>query len=192
MLRIAKNGPEPKVREANWAAYHQTQGNRGQLKVAAALRAEPAEPWPRKQSKIEVPLCLRPPDPSMGQRARVAPDYHVEVDSPWYSVPFARIKPEVDVRTSGQTVEILPRGRRVASHVRTPRCRRHVTVADHMPSAHRRFAEWRPPLFEIGPECWRRQPEPAPPVTAFCEMVMADRPHPEQGFRTCLGCAGLG
>jgi hypothetical protein len=27
MLRNAKNGPEPKVREANWAAYHQTQGN---------------------------------------------------------------------------------------------------------------------------------------------------------------------
>jgi hypothetical protein len=27
MLRIAKNGPEPKVREAKWAAHHQTQGN---------------------------------------------------------------------------------------------------------------------------------------------------------------------
>jgi len=56
MLRIAKNGPEPKVREANWVADHQTQGNCGQLKVAAALRAEPAAPWPQKQSKIEVPL----------------------------------------------------------------------------------------------------------------------------------------
>jgi len=55
MLRIAKNGPEPKVREANWAADHQTQRNCGQPKVAAALRAEPAAPWPRKQSKIEVP-----------------------------------------------------------------------------------------------------------------------------------------
>jgi len=26
-LRIAKNGPEPKVREANWTAHHLTQGN---------------------------------------------------------------------------------------------------------------------------------------------------------------------
>ena len=26
-----------------------------------------------------------------------------------------------------------------------------------------------------------------PSVTAFSEMIMADRPHPEQGFRTCLG-----
>lgn len=30
-----------------------------------------------------------------------------------------------------------------------------------------------------------------PSVTAFCEMVMADRPHPEQGFRTCLGVLAL-
>jgi hypothetical protein len=27
MLRIAENGPEPKVREAKWAAHHQIQGN---------------------------------------------------------------------------------------------------------------------------------------------------------------------
>ena len=30
-----------------------------------------------------------------------------------------------------------------------------------------------------------------PAVAAFCEMVMADRPHPEQGFRTCLGVLSL-
>jgi transposase len=30
-----------------------------------------------------------------------------------------------------------------------------------------------------------------PAVAAFCEMVMADRPHPEQGFRTCLGVLAL-
>jgi len=46
MLRIAKNGPEPKVREAKWAAHHQTKGNNRQLKVADALRAEPAKPLP--------------------------------------------------------------------------------------------------------------------------------------------------
>ena len=81
---------------------------------------------------------------NLGQRARVAPDYHVEVDSSWYSVPFALIKQEVDDRVSGQTVEIFHRGQRVASHVRTPGRRSHVTVPDHMPSAHRRFSEWTP------------------------------------------------
>jgi transposase len=30
-----------------------------------------------------------------------------------------------------------------------------------------------------------------PGVAAFCEMVRTDRPHPEQGFRTCLGVLSL-
>ena len=30
-----------------------------------------------------------------------------------------------------------------------------------------------------------------PAVVAFCEMVMANRPHPEQGFRTCLAVLAL-
>jgi transposase len=28
-------------------------------------------------------------------------------------------------------------------------------------------------------------------VAAFCDIVMQDRPHPEQGFRTCLGILSL-
>lgn len=129
-----------------------------------------------------------PPEPyvfARWKRARVAPDYHVEVDSSWYSVPFALIKQEVDVRTSGQTVEIFHRGQRVASHLRTPGRRSHVTVADHMPSAHRRFAEWTPARMLA------QATKTGPAVAAFCEMVMADRPHPEQGFRTCLGVLAL-
>jgi transposase len=131
------------------------------------------------------PLPSEPYVFSRWKRARVAPDYHVEVDSSWYSVPFALIKQEVDVRVSGQTVEIFHRGQRVASHVRTPGRRSHVTVADHMPSAHRRFAELTPARMLA------QATKTGPAVAAFCEMVMADRPHPEQGFRTCLGVLSL-
>jgi transposase len=100
-------------------------------------------------------------------------------------VPFALIKQEVDVRVSGQTVEIFHRGQRVASHVRTPGRRNHVTVPDHMPSAHRRLGEWTPARMLA------QATKTGPAVAAFCEMVMADRPHPEQGFRTCLGVLSL-
>ena len=58
-----------------------------------------------------------------------------------YSVPFALIKQEVDVRFCGQTVKIFHHGQLVVSHVRTPGRRSHVTVADYMPPAHRHFAE---------------------------------------------------
>ena len=129
-----------------------------------------------------------PPEPyafARWKRARVAPDYHVEVDSSWYSVPFGLIRQEVDVRVCGAVVEIFHKGQRVASHPRRPGRRVHVTVPEHMPSAHRRHAEWTPARVLAAAE------KLGPSVTAFCEAVMADRPHPEQGFRTCLGVLAL-
>jgi hypothetical protein len=119
------------------------------------------------------------------KRARVAPDYHVEVDSSRDSVLFALIKQEVDVRVSGQTVEIFHRGRRVARNARTLGRRVHVTVADHMPSAHSRLAEWTPARMLA------QATKTGPAVAAFCETVMADRPRPEQVFRACLGVLSL-
>ena len=119
------------------------------------------------------------------KRARVAPDYHVEMDSSWYSVPFGLIREEVDVRVCGEIVEIFHKGQRVASHLRCPGRRSHVTLPDHMPSAHRRHAEWTPARMLA------QAAKLGPSVAAFCETVMADRPHPEQGFRTCLGVLAL-
>jgi transposase len=129
-----------------------------------------------------------PPEPyvfARWKRARIAPDYHVEVDSCWYSVPFGLIRQEVDVRICGGTVEIFHKGQRVASHARSSGRRSHVTVPEHMPSAHRRYAEWTPARMLA------QAAKLGPSVAAFCEVVMADRPHPEQGFRTCLGVLAL-
>lgn len=119
------------------------------------------------------------------KRCRVAPDYHVEVDGHWYSVPYRLIRELVDVRLAGATVEIFHSGQRVASHARAPNRRGHTTVAEHMPSAHRRHGQWTPRgLIAAGERI-------GPSVAAFFEAVIADRPHPEQGFRTCLGILSL-
>jgi transposase len=129
-----------------------------------------------------------PPEPcafARRKRARVAPDDHVEVDSSWYSVPFGLVRQEVDVRVCGAVVEIFHKGQRVASHPRCPGRHSHVTVPEHMPSAHRRHAEWTP--ARVLAQAARLGPS----VVAFCETVMADRPHPEQGFRTSLGVLAL-
>ena len=40
------------------------------------------------------------------------------------------------------TVEIFHRGKRVASHVRSHRPHRPSTIAEHMPSSHRRYRDW--------------------------------------------------
>jgi transposase len=117
--------------------------------------------------------------------ARVGLDYHVEVDGFFYSVPHALIRAEVELRISERTIEIFHRGKRVAAHQRRHGGRRHGTDPDHMPSTHRHYAEWSPERFcrwakSIGPD-----------TEGLVLAVLANRPHPEQGFRTCLGILRL-
>lgn len=119
------------------------------------------------------------------KRARVAPDYHVEVDRCFYSVPYRLIRQLVDVRTADKTVEIFFKGERIASHPKSPGRRAHVTIDEHMPSAHRRHASWTPArLIAVAQKI-------GPATTHLIEAIMTDRPHPEQGFRSSLGILAL-
>jgi len=119
-------------------------------------------------------------------RAKVNVDYHVESDGHYYSVPHAHLHAHVDVRVSAGTVEILLDGRRVASHVRSFQRGRHTTTTEHMPAAHRAHLEWSPSRIinwagTIGPQ-----------TRALAAAILAERPHPEQGYRSCLGILRLG
>lgn len=117
--------------------------------------------------------------------ARVATDYHVEFKDFFYSVPHGLIRQEVDIRATARTIEIFHRGQRIAVHQRRYSGRRYGTNPDHMPSSHRRYAEWTPERFRrwaaaIGPQ-----------TEGLVIAILASRPHPEQGFRTCLGVLRL-
>jgi transposase len=117
--------------------------------------------------------------------ARVGIDYHVEVQNFFYSVPHTLLREQVDTRATAHTIEVFHHGRRVAAHARRYGGPRHGTLLEHMPSAHRRYAEWTPERLQrdargIGPN-----------TEALIIAVMARRPHPEQGFRTCLGVLRL-
>jgi transposase len=71
-------------------------------------------------------------------------DYHVEVDRHYYSVPYQLAGQRCDVRLTTHAVEVILRGRRVASHRRSFVRGRHATDPAHMPEAHRRHLEWTP------------------------------------------------
>jgi transposase len=119
------------------------------------------------------------------KRARVAPDYHIEVADHYYSVPSKLIREMVEARITSATVEIFHKGQRIASHAFSPVRNRHTTITEHMPSAHRRYAEWTPAKMMseaalIGPA-----------AIALVEAIMKAKPHPEQGFRSCLGIISL-
>jgi transposase len=119
------------------------------------------------------------------RKCRVAPDYHVEIERHYYSVPSRLIREQVEARITDTTIEIFHKGSRVASHVRSSVHHRHTTVREHMPSAHRRYAEWTPArmMYEA------RKIGPA--TVALIEAIMKAKPHPEQGFRACLGILRL-
>src|SRR5256714_2935730 len=112
---------------------------------------------------------------------RVGVDYHVELEGHFYSVPYRFARSEVEVRLTPRAVEIFLKGERIAAHLRASGNHRHTTVSEHMPSSHRRYADWT--IERI-----RREAASIGPATAaLCELILERRPHPEQGFRACLG-----
>ena len=119
------------------------------------------------------------------KKARVNIDYHVAFDEHFYSVPFSHVHAEVWVRATGSAIEILLGDRRIASHPRSRQRGKHTTLAEHMPRAHRAHAEWTPSrILAWAEKC-------GPSAHALCDAILRERPHPEQGFRSCLGILRL-
>ena len=117
--------------------------------------------------------------------ARVAFDYHVDIERHYYSVPHALVGYEVWARYSATTVELFYRGQRVASHVRSFQRGAHTTLPEHMPKSHRAHAEWTPKrLIDWGMSI-------GPGTGAVVEHLLVTQPHPEQGYRACLGLLAL-
>jgi transposase len=131
------------------------------------------------------PLPSQPYQYAEWKRCRVAPDYHVEIADHYYSVPSRLIREEVEARITDTTLEILYKGTRVASHARSFVRHRHTTTPEHMPSSHRRYAAWTPARM------MREAGKIGPATIALVEAIMKAKPHPEQGFRACMGVLRL-
>jgi transposase len=132
-----------------------------------------------------LPLPNEPYEYAEWKRCRVNLDYHVEIAKHYYSVPYTLVRQEVEARITARTVEIFLRGKRVASHLRSTMPHRPTTVAEHMPSSHRRYRDWtheriRRDAARIGPD-----------ADALIDVILRSRPHPEQGFRSAIGILGL-
>jgi transposase len=100
-------------------------------------------------------------------------------------VPHRLVHEDVEARLTAEVVEILHRRVRVASHRRSAASGGFTTLPEHMPSSHRAHAEWAPSRILT----WADKVGPG--TRALCEAIRADRPHPEQGFRLCLGILRL-
>jgi len=90
----------------------------------------------------------------------------------------------LDLRATATTIEIRS-GRRITSHVRSYVKFRHTTKPEHMPAANRAHAEWSPSRLIA----WSEKVGPA--TARLVAAIMESRPHPEQGYRACLGVMRL-
>jgi transposase len=132
------------------------------------------------------PLPAKPYEMVERSSAKVFLDYHIKVAGNLYSVPYTLVGEKLDVRTSASLVEFFLKGRRVAAHARVlGKSREPITDRAHMPKSHREHLEWSPGRFlnwgwEIGPR-----------TRDVVRHLLTDRPHPEHGYRACLGLLSL-
>jgi transposase len=131
------------------------------------------------------PLPATPYEFATWKLVTVNIDYHVEFDHHYYSVPYQLVRERVEARATMTTVETFHHGRRVASHARSYRRGGFTTNRDHMPARHRAHLEWTPSRLmgwatAVGPN-----------VAELVDTMLRTRPHPEHGYRACLGLMRL-
>jgi transposase len=134
-----------------------------------AMRPLPAEPYELAHWKVVRPNI----------------DYHVEVERHYYSVPYQLVGHQLDVRYTAATVEIFHRGVRVASHVRSFVRYKATSINEHRPKSHQAHLEWTPSRLIAWAETLGRA------TGAVVRTILESKPHPEMGYRACLGIMSL-
>jgi transposase len=171
---------ELNVRIAEWLevlndrpmrAYGQSRRERFEALDRPALRPLPQEPFELSEWK----------------HAKVNLDYHVEFDRAFYSVPHPLVHERVEIRATRSSLEVFHKGQRVALHQRPAYYAPggYVTKPEHLPKAHRQHLEWTPTRLIAWGE------SVGPQTGALVEAILESRPHPEQGYRSCLGILRL-
>jgi len=112
---------------------------------------------------------------------KVSKDYHIQLEFNFYSVPYQLMGKKVEVWFSSKTVSITYEGKEVATHPKLLHKGAYSTQTQHMASSHKKYLEWSPGKImnwglTIGSQ-----------TAKLFKNIMDSRPHPEMGFRTCLG-----
>ena len=133
------------------------------------------------------PLPLEPYTYAEWKKVKPHIDYHVEVKGFYYSVPYQLAKKDLEVRITQNTIEIFYKAKRVASHKRSyDPSKRYTTAREHMPKSHQHYTDWNPQRIIR----WAAKTGEATAQTV--KIIMKNRAHPQQGFRSCMGVMNLG
>ena len=161
-----------RLERLNTRAFQKLEGSRRELFEAIerpALTPLPAE-------RYEYAEC---------RQARVNIDYHISVEKHCYSVPHRLVREKVMVRMTAAMIEVLHKGKRVAVHTRSRKPGGYTTDPSHRPKAHQKRLEW-PPSRVVA---WGKSIGAA--TGAVVDEILRSKPHPEMGYRACLGILSL-
>ena len=120
------------------------------------------------------------------EKVTVGADYHIRIKDHYYSVPYGLVREALWVRITVSTIEAFKSDKRVASHRRAgPEDGRDTTVRAHMPAKHRHYADMTASMVQADAH------KIGPNVASLVEVILRNRPRPEQGIRACIGLLKL-
>src|SRR5207248_2466395 len=160
------------LQRLNHRRFRKREGTRASL--FAELDRPALQPLPRERYQL-----------AEWKSVRANIDYHVEIDRHYYSVPYQLVGQLLETRFTATTVEIFHRGVRVASHPRSSAAYRHTTNTEHRPKSHQAHLEWTPSRLIH----WAESVGPA--TAQIVHTILETKPHPEMGYRSCLGILRL-
>ena len=131
------------------------------------------------------PLPLRAYEFGQWKKAKVHPDYHIEVERHYYSVPYALIGARVDVRLTANMLEVFHAGKLVVAHRRGTQRNRFYTLDAHRPPAHVAIIE-----RTLG-RLLERATHIGPATREVLVNQAQHRKHPEETLRSAQGILRL-
>jgi transposase len=131
------------------------------------------------------PLPAQPYEFAQWRVAKVHPDYHIEVERAYYSVPYCFIHQRLDVRLTNATLEVFHRGTLIAAHRRATHRGEFVTLPAHRPPAHQAVVRQdHARLLELAAAI-------GPATAALIRRQVQQKCHPEQSLRSAQGILRL-
>ena len=106
-------------------------------------------------------------------------------DKHYYSVPYRYIGKKVKMLYTASAVEIFYRYEIIASHPRQFRKYHYTTNNEHLASAHKYLSEWTPEKFIEQAGVLHED------VARYIELVIENKQHPEQAYKSCSGILSL-
>jgi transposase len=107
------------------------------------------------------------------------------VDKHYYSVPYRFIGKKVKIQYTTTQVEIYYKYEQIAAHPRQGRKYHYTTINEHLASSHRYMSEWTPEKFIEQAKAIDEE------VAAYILLVIENKQHPEQAYKSCTGILSL-